>query len=239
MGAGGLPRRGRDRCSARCRGFHCCPTRSGRGPPPFAVDRFDCFELAMMIASGVFVWRRSSALAVTAMCLGTLMFADAWFNIFSATGAVATLRSSWPAESYRSPFTPSTPPIMKSIAGPGSRSLSSLATLSTRSHGTAVRLIDEAGVELSVDGCWVEVGDDDEFGAAGPVGSTTSDFRKAPTTDCSRRFLYHPAGDRVDLVLLPRVPFQVIDDRHVVRHPRPVEVVGTGWPWPSRSRPTR
>ncbi len=57
-----------------------------------------------------------------------------------------------------------------------------------------MRLIDEAGVELSVDGCWVEVGQDDEFGAAGPVGgSTTSDFRKAPTTDCSRRFLYHPA----------------------------------------------
>jgi hypothetical protein len=49
----------------------------------------DCFELAMMIATGVLVWRRSSALAVTAMCLGTLMFADAWFNIFATTGAAA------------------------------------------------------------------------------------------------------------------------------------------------------
>ena len=49
----------------------------------------DCFELAMMIASGVLVWRRSSAVAVTAMCLGTLMFSDAWFNIFATTGAAA------------------------------------------------------------------------------------------------------------------------------------------------------
>ena len=49
----------------------------------------DCFELAMMIASGVCVWRRSSAVAVTAMCLGSLMFADAWFNIFATTGAAA------------------------------------------------------------------------------------------------------------------------------------------------------
>ena len=37
----------------------------------------------------------------------------------------------------------------------------------------AVRLMGETGVELSVDGCAVEVGsagDDDEFGAGGPVG---------------------------------------------------------------------
>jgi len=47
----------------------------------------DCFELAFMIASGVCVWRRSSAVAITAMCLGTLMFADAWYNIFATTGA--------------------------------------------------------------------------------------------------------------------------------------------------------
>jgi len=36
-----------------------------------------------------------------------------------------------------------------------------------------VRLIDETGVELPVDGCTVDVGsagDDDEFGAAGPIG---------------------------------------------------------------------
>jgi len=47
----------------------------------------DCFELGFMIASGVCVWRRSSAVAITAMCLGTLMFADAWYNIFATTGA--------------------------------------------------------------------------------------------------------------------------------------------------------
>jgi hypothetical protein len=47
----------------------------------------DCFELTFLIASGVCVWRRSSAVAVTAMCLGTLMFADAWYNIFATTGA--------------------------------------------------------------------------------------------------------------------------------------------------------
>jgi len=47
----------------------------------------DCFELGFMIASGVCVWRRSSAVAMTAMCLGTLMFADAWYNIFATTGA--------------------------------------------------------------------------------------------------------------------------------------------------------
>ena len=47
----------------------------------------DCFELAFLVASGICVWRRSSAVAVTAMCLGTLMFADAWYNILATTGA--------------------------------------------------------------------------------------------------------------------------------------------------------
>ena len=45
--------------------------------------------------------------------------------------------------------------------------------ISALSPGTLVRLIGEAGVELSVDGCAVDVaavGDDDEFGAAGPIG---------------------------------------------------------------------
>jgi hypothetical protein len=49
----------------------------------------DCFELGFLVASGLLLWRRSSAVAITAMCLGTLMFADAWFNILSTTGSAA------------------------------------------------------------------------------------------------------------------------------------------------------
>jgi hypothetical protein len=78
-----------------------------------------------------------------------------------------------------------------------------------------VRLIDEAGVELSVDGCWVEVGsvgDDDEFGAAGPVGPLVKPVCLASLSD-------------------------YLEQVSVVR------IVGAvdepGCPGPSRSRPTR
>jgi hypothetical protein len=61
--------------------------------PDRAVDHLrllwtglDCFELAFLVASGVLLWQRSSAVAMTAMCLGTLMFADAWFNILAVSG---------------------------------------------------------------------------------------------------------------------------------------------------------
>ena len=50
----------------------------------------DCFELGFLIASGVCVWRRSSAISITAMCLATLLFADAWYNISATTGSAET-----------------------------------------------------------------------------------------------------------------------------------------------------
>ena len=49
-------------------------------------------------------------------------------------------------------------------------------------------------------------------------GSATSVFRNAPAaaaTGCS-----HPAVREVDLVLLARVPLEVVDQRHVLRRPR-------------------
>ena len=48
----------------------------------------DIFELAGMIATGWCLLRRSSALAIAATFTGTLLFADAWFNVVATTGSV-------------------------------------------------------------------------------------------------------------------------------------------------------
>jgi len=49
----------------------------------------DVFELWFLVATGIHVYRGTPMVAVTAMCLATLLFSDAWFNILSTTGVAA------------------------------------------------------------------------------------------------------------------------------------------------------
>ncbi len=47
----------------------------------------DLFELAAMVATGIFIRRFSPDIAVSTAAIGTLLTCDAWFNVTASTGS--------------------------------------------------------------------------------------------------------------------------------------------------------